>query len=99
MKLRHLKNVAKIKIITEKCTGCGICIDVCPQEVIEIANGKAFLIDKDACMECGACGMNCPFASIDVKSGVGCTSAIISGWINGTEPNCDCSGGGSSGCC
>jgi len=60
MKTRYLKNVVKIEILAGKCTGCGMCIEVCPHEVIAISNRKAFLADRDACMECGACTFECP---------------------------------------
>ena len=75
-----------------------MCLEVCPHNVIEMANAKAGIADKDSCMECGACAKNCPFDAIVVKSGVGCSAAIITGWIRGTEPDCDCSGP-DSGCC
>lgn len=99
MRNRYLKNVATIAILAEKCTGCGACLEVCPHGVLEIADAKAVIVDKDACMECGACAMNCPFDAVAVKSGVGCTAAILTGWIRGTEPDCDCSGADSGGCC
>ena len=98
MKTRYFKNVASIKILPEKCTGCGMCMEVCPHDVFEISNKKASLADKDACMECGACAKNCPFGAVKVKSGVGCSAAVLNGWIKGTEPDCDCSGSGGS-CC
>ncbi len=99
MKNRYLKNVSTLKLSTDKCTGCGRCLEVCPHEVFELKNGKSQIIDRDACMECGACAKNCPFNAIDVKPGVGCAYAIIMGWLTGTEPSCDCSGGSNSGCC
>ncbi|MCO5387513.1 hypothetical protein [Desulfosporosinus sp.] len=34
--------------------------------------------------------------ALEVKPGVGCASAIIKGWLTGSEPNCDCSDGS---CC
>lgn len=100
MNNRYLKNVVTLKLNSEKCTGCGRCIDVCPHKVFAIQDKKSLIIDKDGCMECGACAKNCPFNAIEVKSGVGCAYAIIMGWMTGSEPNCDCSGGNSSsGCC
>jgi len=100
MNNRYLKNVSTLKLNTEKCTGCGRCTEVCPHKVFEMKNGKSEIIHKDGCMECGACAKNCPFNAIEVKPGVGCAYAIIMGWLTGTEPSCDCSGGSSSsGCC
>ena len=50
--MKHLKNVATLKLDEEKCTGCGLCVTVCPHEVFTIVEGKAHIIDLDACMEC-----------------------------------------------
>jgi len=99
MKFRYLKNVVSLKLNEEKCTGCGMCANVCPHEVFEIKNGKAHMTDRDSCMECGACARNCPFKAISVRSGVGCASGIITGILTGTEPRCGCSEGEGSGCC
>lgn len=95
MKLRYLHDVTTLKINRQTCTGCGICIDICPNEVLVLQNKKAEIIDKDACMECGACALNCPFDAISVKSGVGCAAAMINGKLKGTAPSCGCS----SNCC
>ena len=92
MKHRYLKNVVSLKLITEKCTGCSMCIKVCPHEVFSMNNSKAEITDKDSCMECGACAMNCAFEAIEVKSGTGCAAAVMYGILKGEEPNCDCCG-------
>jgi predicted Fe-Mo cluster-binding NifX family protein/ferredoxin len=47
---------------SEKCTGCGICIDVCPVNAIEV-NEQA-VINADACTGCAACTWECPNAAI-----------------------------------
>lgn len=52
------------KVDKEKCTGCGICIDVCPVEAITIENGKAVI--SDDCSECGICENECPNDAIKV---------------------------------
>lgn len=33
MKLRYLKNATTLKLLSEKCIGCGRCIEVCPHAV------------------------------------------------------------------
>ncbi|MDF2884729.1 MAG: ferredoxin [Clostridiaceae bacterium] len=91
MRNAYLKNVVTLKLYEEKCTGCGMCINVCPQGVFEIVQGKSHIIAKDSCMECGACAKNCAFSAIEVKSGTGCAYAIIAGKLKGSEPNCGCS--------
>lgn len=89
LKCKYLKNVVTLELDREKCTGCGMCMEVCPHNVFTIAEGKAFINDRDSCMECGACSRNCPFSAIDVRAGVGCASAIIRGKVNGSG-ECSC---------
>ena len=99
---KYLKNGESLKINKELCTGCGMCVDVCPHSVFKIDNRKAVIINKESCMECGACKMNCAFEVIEVNSGVGCAYAIINGIINKTDPTCGCSSDDkkkSSACC
>ena len=93
MKHRYLQNVVTLKFEAEKCTGCGMCVSVCPHGVFKLDNGKAKIIDLGSCMECGACAKNCAFAAISVSPGVGCAAAIIKGMLTRSEPSCDCSGG------
>jgi ferredoxin len=42
----------------DRCTGCGICIDSCPEEALSV-NGSA-AIDPGRCTGCGACTVACP---------------------------------------
>jgi ferredoxin len=93
MKQRYLKNVVSLAVNQEECTGCGMCINVCPHSVLKLEEHKIVIADKDGCMECGACAKNCAFSAITVKPGVGCAAAIIKGIFTGSEPSCDCSGG------
>ena len=89
--LRYLPNVVSLELDAGKCTGCGMCVTVCPHAVFQIENGKARIADRDACMECGACARNCPEGALSVQAGVGCAAAIIIGALCGSKPNCDCS--------
>lgn len=94
---RYLKNVATLEYDPALCIGCRLCIEVCPHNVFRMAGKKAEVIDVDKCMECGACELNCEPGALKVKQGVGCASAVIYGFLKGTEPNCDCGEGQS--CC
>lgn len=93
MRHTYIKDVATLNLSQVKCVNCGMCIIVCPHRVFTINGGKAQIAFKDRCMECGACVLNCPAGAISVEANVGCASAIIKGWLTGTEPSCDCSGG------
>lgn len=97
MKHKYLKNVATLQLDSEKCIGCGKCVEVCPHRVLKMVDRKASILEKDLCMECGACAKNCPANAIKVDAGVGCAYAVIVGWLRGSEPSCDCSDSGS--CC
>ena len=102
MGFEYLKNVVTLKLSDPlRCTGCGMCVNVCPHNVFKIENRKAVIINRDACMECGACKKNCPCGIIGVREGVGCAAALIYGMVRKTEPQCGCSGSGTEGkgCC
>jgi ferredoxin len=75
--LVYLPGVVTLEFFGEKCTGCGLCLEVCPHQVLAMDNGLVRIVDADACMECGACATNCPFGAISVQSGVGCAAAVI----------------------
>ena len=45
--------------ITEDCTGCGVCVDVCPQKCIDIS-GRPLVILQEHCLHCGSCWRECP---------------------------------------
>lgn len=97
--MKYLADVASLQLISEKCTGCGTCLDVCPHNVFSIRDKKAVIVDKDSCMECGACVMNCQFGALYVDKGVGCAAALINSMVTGGEPTCGCSEKKESGCC
>lgn len=101
--MRYLKDVTTLALDRDLCTGCGICMDVCPHEVFSLENGKAQLKDKDGCMECGACMLNCPAGALQVDKGVGCAYAVIESKLKGRkEISCGCDGSegsSGSGCC
>jgi NAD-dependent dihydropyrimidine dehydrogenase PreA subunit len=94
MSFIYLKGVSTLKLDSSRCSGCGMCVEVCPHSVFRIKNRKAHIVDKDLCMECGACAKNCPAKALAVHAGVGCANAIIRGKLSGTEPICGCSQGG-----
>jgi ferredoxin len=90
---RYLKNVVTLEYDSSKCTGCGMCAEVCPHGVFRMTGREAILTDRDLCMECGACMKNCPFSAISVRPGVGCAYGIMYAQLRGLpEPTCGCDG-------
>lgn len=47
-----------------KCDGCGVCVDNCPTEVLEIQNNKVAIADADMCTNCDLCWAVCPIKGI-----------------------------------
>ena len=63
----------KIKIDTERCKGCGLCVEVCPKNVIAISehsnkNGyfPAEVVNIIDCFGCALCAIVCPDVAIEV---------------------------------
>ena len=60
-----------------KCTGCGICMEICPREAIEVtrtpkaegeeAKPPTVNISKEKCNYCGMCEAICPFGALSIK--------------------------------
>jgi len=51
----------------EKCTGCGLCVPVCPAGTISLRGGKA-VVTGDRSLSCGHCAAACPVGAITVRS-------------------------------
>ncbi|MGV8144693.1 MAG: 4Fe-4S binding protein [Methanothermobacter sp.] len=52
-------------IIAENCIGCGICVDQCPVNCIQL-NMPSPIHIKDECVYCGRCVEACPFDAIHI---------------------------------
>ncbi len=46
----------------ERCTSCGHCVDVCPQQAIRLQD--TVTIDATRCTACGGCVFDCPNGAI-----------------------------------
>ena len=54
----------KILIDTDKCIGCGMCVNACSGSVIELVDGKARVIREVYCQGLEHCLSACPTKAI-----------------------------------
>ncbi len=68
----------KLTFNTDRCKGCGLCVQACPKKLIVLCtdklNGKGYhpaaITDQSACIACAMCAMMCPDAVIKVEKEV-----------------------------
>lgn len=56
-----------VKILEEKCDGCGLCIPNCAEGALQVIDGKARLVSDLFCDGLGACLGNCPQDAIIIE--------------------------------
>ena len=63
-----------VVVDNERCKGCGLCVNACPQKVLQLSakvNAKGYnyaemTADAEKCVGCASCGIVCPDAVISV---------------------------------
>ena len=63
-----------VKIDSERCKGCELCVHACPQAIIkmtEVINTKGYfyaeVFDQPRCIGCRLCGIICPDLAIEIS--------------------------------
>jgi len=58
----------KEHVINRKwCKGCGICVEFCPKNVLELDDTeKAVAVRKEDCIACNLCELRCPDLAIEI---------------------------------
>jgi heterodisulfide reductase subunit A len=64
-RLYHAPTVAEVNV--NLCTGCGMCVAVCPYEALSLQDGKAVVNDV-LCEGCGTCVATCLRAAVQTKN-------------------------------
>ena len=57
-----------IRIDEERCDGCGLCVQGCPEGALQLIDGKARLVSEITCDGLGACIGDCPQGAITVET-------------------------------
>jgi len=52
------------------CSGCGVCVERCPTDAIELNDNGTAERDKNSCFGCGICARFCPEEAISLKEGL-----------------------------
>ena len=56
-----------VRIDSDKCNGCGLCIAACHEGALRLVNGKAVLVSESHCDGLGACLPECPVDAIRIE--------------------------------
>jgi ferredoxin len=64
------KGLIRYEIITEKCTGCMVCLRNCTSNAITGEKRQPHVIDAWACGKCGVCKDLCRFDAVRVVTGI-----------------------------
>ena len=67
--------MAKVTFREDRCKGCGLCVEVCPKKIVQMAtdriNAKGFhpatVEEQDKCIGCAFCATMCPDVVIEVE--------------------------------
>ncbi len=58
------RDLFSYRVVAEKCTGCGLCVKVCPAGAIQGPRKEAHNLDLSKCIKCRACWEVCKFDAI-----------------------------------
>lgn len=63
------REAAEVRIRTDLCTGCGLCVSVCKDFGLKLENGKAVHAEPSlfGCCACGHCMAICPSGAVTVS--------------------------------
>ena len=64
-----IQSMPKVNVDLDKCTGCGTCVDNCPQSVFELDTeaGKTKVVKEDECLACRTCETQCEQQAINIE--------------------------------
>jgi len=72
----HAKHYS-LTLDKNKCVGCGVCMEICPREAIQVtrtpkaegekAKPPTVTVSEEKCHYCGMCEAICPFGALNIK--------------------------------
>ena len=68
----HEERLLRVRLDEKKCTGCGVCVLVCPRDCFGIGENRVVLLrGKERCVQCGGCIVQCPADALCFSSETG----------------------------
>lgn len=93
-----LKNKLLIEDISDTCTACGSCINICPKQCLTMEyDEEGFLypyVDRDKCITCHACELNCHVINPPKQTFEKASDIYYAGWHNDESIRENSSSGG-----
>jgi NAD-dependent dihydropyrimidine dehydrogenase PreA subunit len=57
----------QVEVDSEKCIGCGECVDICPEDVFELEEDISVPVRAEDCVGCESCVEVCEEDAISVR--------------------------------
>jgi ferredoxin len=57
--IRSEPRMSALKVDYHLCDYCGVCVEVCPMQIIRINDKCIEMVGADSCMECQLCEVEC----------------------------------------
>ena len=55
-----------VKIEAAKCTGCGGCVNLCPDAAMSLISKDVIAVDEKLCSKCQICVKACPVRALSM---------------------------------
>ncbi len=67
---KSCRELISYRVVAENCTGCTLCLRVCPVNAITGEKKEIHFINSEICTRCGACFDACRFDAIEILTGI-----------------------------
>lgn len=56
-----------VEIDRDKCDGCGVCVEMCPNDALRLDEDEKAYVKYDECWYCGCCELECPRKAVKLR--------------------------------